>query len=381
VIAYILRRLLGAVIVVFCVFSISFLIMRMSPGSPFDQEKEIPPTVVSNQAETTGMAEPIPLAESGKVLELRAEKNADIDEGQVYAVLEVGDKRVEIKAPQSFKVFRVVRKMGEAVGPKSPIVYAHTGLAKQYLTTLSSYARFDFGVTFDSNGQRTVKENIVETLPVSMELGFYALVIALLLGITSGLLAGLRHNTWVDYSVMSAAMFGISVPAIVLGPLFILIFIMTLEWLPPHGGWEPGLFTSMGQKVLPSITLGLAYAAYFARLTRGGMLEVTRQDWMRTARAKGMPERVVVFRHALKGAILPAVTFLGPAAAHLMVGSVVVEAVYNIPGIAKYFITSAINRDYPMVMGVVVVYSVFLVLFNLAVDIAYAYLDPRVKYE
>lgn len=380
-ITYILRRLLGALIVVFCVFTLSFLIMRLSPGSPFDSEREMPPLVVATQAETTGMAKPVPSPVEGTLVEARVEKNEEVSEGQVYAIVKVGEEEVAVEAAEDFTVFRVVRRTGERVTAGEPILFQKTGLLGQYLTTLGHYAVFDFGTTFDSRGKRTVLENIKETLPVSMELGLYALFIAMAFGITSGLIAGLRHNTWVDHGVMSAAMVGISVPSIVLGPLLILVFVMQLQWLPAHGGWELGPLNGACQKILPSLTLGLVYAAYFARLTRGGMLEVIRQDWIRTARAKGLSDRVIVFRHALKGAILPAVTFLGPAVAHLMVGSVVVEAVFKIPGISKYFITSAINRDYPMVMGVVVVYSIFLVVFNLLVDIAYAYLDPRVKYE
>ncbi len=379
-IRYIARRLLGAILVVFCVFSLSFLIMRLAPGSPFDQDKQLPPEVVSNQAKVTGMAEAIS-ASSGVVRELLVGRGDDVAAGQVYARLEDNGRLTEATAERDFTVFRVVRRIGEKIETGSPILYAETSLWSQYFTTVGSYARFDFGVTFDSKGQRTVLENIRETLPVSAELGLYALIIALVLGVSSGLIAGLKQNSWIDHSVMSAAMVGISVPSIVLGPIFILVFIMQLQWLPAHGGWEVGLFSGWGQKILPAITLGLVYAAYFARLTRGGMLEVIGQDWIRTARAKGLPERLIIFRHALKGAILPAVTFMGPALAHLLVGSVVVEMIFAIPGISKYFVVSAINRDYPMVMGVVVLYSSFLVCFNLLVDIAYAYLDPRVKYE
>jgi oligopeptide transport system permease protein len=315
------------------------------------------------------------------VSSLLVRRGDHVKAGQVYARLRADDQTIDATADRDFTVFRIVRKVGEAVEEGHPIVFAETSLWSQYLVTLSNYARFDFGVTFESKGQRSVLQNIAETLPVSAELGLYALIIALFFGVSSGLIAGLRHNTWVDHTTMSAAMIGISIPSIVLGPVFILVFIMKLQWLPAHGGWEVGPFTGWGQKILPALTLGLVYAAYFARLTRGGMLEVIGQDWMRTARAKGLPPSIIVFRHALKAAILPVVTFMGPALAHLLVGSVVVEIIFAIPGISKYFVVSAINRDYPMVMGVVVLYSIFLVCFNLLVDIAYAYLDPRVKYE
>lgn len=380
-IGYILRRLFGAVIVVLCVFTISFVIMRVSPGSPFDEEKELPPAVVSSQAAVTGMAAPVLSPVTGTFFESRVEKNQEVSEGEVYAVMDVDGTKTEVKAPEDFTVFRVIRRTGEPVEAGQPLAFRKTGLIRQFTTTLSSYLRLDFGTTFDSKGQRTVLENIKETLPVSMELGLYALIIALVLGIPAGLIAGLKQNSLLDHSVMTVAMVGISVPSLVLAPLLILVFILKLQWLPSYGGWESGFTVGWGQKILPAASLGLVYAAYFARLTRGGMLEVVRQDWIRTARAKGMSERVVVFRHALKGAILPAVTFLGPAVASLMVGSVVVEKIFGIAGVSKYFVDSAINRDYPMVMGVVIIYSVFLVIFNLIVDIAYAYLDPRVKYE
>jgi len=379
-IRYILRRLLGSVVVIFCVFTISFLIMRLSPGSPFDEEKELPAAVVAGQAQTTGMARPLASPRTGVVVEVLVQKNQEVEEGEPYVVLDIDGEQRAIKAPEDFVVFRAVRKKGELVEEGRPIVYGRTSLWHQYLTTLKNYSRLDFGVTFDSKGQRTVLENITETLPVSMELGAYALVIAMIFGLGAGLLAGLKQNTWIDHTVMSVAMLGISLPSIVLGPLLILVFVMTLQWLPAYGGWEP-FGGGWGQKILPAFTLGLVYAAYFARVTRGGLLEVIRADWIRTARAKGMSERIVVWRHALKGAILPAVTLRGPTLAHLMVGSVVVEKVFAIPGVSKYFVDSAINRDYPMVMGVVVIYSVFLVFFNLVVDVAYAYLDPRVKYE
>ena len=184
-----------------------------------------------------------------------------------------------------------------------------------------------------------------------------------------------------DHVVMSFSMFGVSVPSIVLGPLLILVFIVWLQWFPAHGGWAVGPWQGWGQKVLPSITLGLAYAAYFARLARGGLLEVRGQDFIRTARAKGLTERRILWTHASRGAAVPAMGFFGPACAHLLVGSVVVETIFNIPGISKYFVESAINRDYPMVMGVVVLYSIFLVLCNLVADLVHAWLDPRIRHE
>jgi oligopeptide transport system permease protein len=197
--------------------------------------------------------------------------------------------------------------------------------------------------------------------------------VALTLGGVAGVLAGWKRNSFVDYLTMSLALGGISVPNFVLGPIFMLIFALGLGWLPV-AGWE-----TWRHMILPSVTLGAFYAAYVARLTRAGMLEVIGQDFIRTARAKGLREGVVVLRHALPGAVLPVVSYLGPASAAVLTGSVVVETVFSIPGIGRYFVGGALNRDYTMVLGTVVFYSVLLLAFNLVVDVLYAYLDPRVQ--
>ena len=380
-IRYIALRLVGAAVVVVCVFCLSFLLMRFSPGSPFDEDREQPPEVIANQARVTGMARPVTAPVGGVVIRLSLDRNREVAAGEVYGAIDRDGTEVPLRADEAFRVFRTIRRVGDQVDAGAPIAYAHTSVWRQLGTTLLSYARFDFGTTFASKGQDRVIDHITETLPVSMELGVYALVLAVLLGVGGGLVAGLYQNTWADHAIMAVAMLGISVPAIVLGPILIYVFIVQLGWLPAEGGWESGLFTGWEQKVLPVVSLGLIYAAYFARLARGGMLEVVRQDWMRTARAKGLRDRTIVLRHALKPAILPAVTFVGPATASLLMGSLVVEVVFNIPGISKYFIQSAINRDYPMVMGVVVLASIFLVLLNLVVDVAYGLLDPRVRHD
>ena len=232
--------------------------------------------------------------------------------------------------------------------------------------------RGDLGPSF-RYPDRTVNELLTLGFPVSLTLGLCALGVALTIGVTSGVLAGLRRNSVVDYLTMSVALFGVSVPNFVLGPILMLIFALGLGWLPV-AGW--GTWRHL---VLPSVTLGAFYAAYIARLTRAGLLEVIGQDFIRTARAKGLRESVVVLRHALPGAILPVVTYLGPASAAVLTGSVVVETIFSIPGIGRYFVGSALNRDYTMVLGTVVFYSVLLVALNLIVDVLYAYLDPRVQ--
>jgi len=219
----------------------------------------------------------------------------------------------------------------------------------------------------------TVGELIGSSFPVSLTLGTLAMGFALCLGITSGIIGAIRQNSIWDWSTMSVALIGISVPNFVLGPLLILIFALGLGWVPP-ARWE-GLETM----ILPAVTLGLAYAAYIARLTRAGMLEVIRTDFVRTARAKGLAEHVVVIRHALRGALLPVITYLGPATARIITGTVVIEKIFQVPGLGYYFVQSALDRDYSMVLGVVCFYASILMVLNLLVDIAYTWLDPRVK--
>lgn len=239
---------------------------------------------------------------------------------------------------------------------------------------LGNLVRGDLGLS-TKYPQRSVNEIIADGLPATMTLGAAALVWALILGIGAGILGAIRQNGPIDHGAMGLAMIGVSVPSFVLGPLLVLIFSLGLLWLPP-AGWG-----SWRHVVLPAITLGTVYAAYIARLTRAGMLEVIRSDFVRTARAKGIPERTIVFRHMLKGGLLPVVSYLGPAVAHLMVGSVVVERIFATPGIGPYFVDAAFNRDYFLVMGIVVLYSGFLLIMNLVVDLAYGFLDPRIRYE
>lgn len=244
----------------------------------------------------------------------------------------------------------------------------------QYLTYVGNLLRGDLGLS-TKYPQRTVNEIIALGFPVTLLLAAGALCWALLLGIAAGTIGAVRQNSWLDHSAMLLALMGIGVPSLVLGPVLIFVFSLTWYVLPP-GGW--GTWSHM---ILPSLTLGTVYAAYIARLTRTGVLEVIRSDFIRTARAKGLSEPLVIGRHLLRGGLLPVVTFLGPAVAHLLVGSVVVEKIFNTPGIGPYFVDAAINRDYFLVMGIILLESVFLLGMNLLVDIAYGWLDPRIRYE
>jgi oligopeptide transport system permease protein len=301
---YLAGRLAGLPPILLVIVTVSFFVMRVAPGGPFDLERSLPPEVRANV-----------------------------------------EARYHLNEP----------------------------LVRQYVRYLGDVARGDLGPSF-RYPDRTVTELIGLGMPVSLALGACALLFALLLGGTAGILAALRRNRLVDYVTMSLALGGVSIPNFVLGPLLVLVFALGLGWLPV-AGWG-----SWRHLVLPSVTLGVFYMAYVARLSRAGMLEVALQDFVRTARAKGLRESVVVLRHALPGAVLPVVSYLGPAAAGALTGSVVVESIFGIPGIGRYFVQSALNRDYTMVLGTVIVFSSLLVAFNLVVDLLYAWLDPRVSY-
>jgi oligopeptide transport system permease protein len=303
VLGYVTRRVAGFVPVLFVIVSVSFFIMRLAPGGPFDQDRALPEQVRAN-----------------------IEARYHLDES----------------------------------------------LWRQYLRYLGDVTRGDLGPSF-RYPDRTVNELLRLGFPVSLLLGGCAMAVAVCLGGAAGLLAGTHRNGPLDYLAMSFALFGVSIPNFVLGPIAMLVFALALGWLPV-AGWG-----SWRHVILPAFTLGTFYAAYVARLTRAGMLEVIGQDFIRTARAKGLREARVVVRHALPSAILPVVSYLGPASAAVLTGSVVVESVFSIPGIGRYFVASALNRDYTMVLGTVVAYSLLLLVFNLCVDILYAYLDPRVQ--
>ena len=246
-------------------------------------------------------------------------------------------------------------------------------LPEQFLRYLGNLLRGDLGPS-TKYPQRSVNEIIGDGFPVSLTLAGVALVWSLLVGVTAGIIGAVRQNTIWDHAAMGAALVGISIPSFVLGPLLVLIFALRLHLLPP-AGWG-----DWRHVILPGLTLGTIYAASIARLTRGGMLEVVRSDFIRTARAKGLSERLVIWRHMLRGGLLPVVSYLGPAIASMLTGSVVVEKIFNVPGIGPYFVDAAFNRDYFLVMGIVLLYAFFLLLLNLVVDVAYGFLDPRIEY-
>jgi oligopeptide transport system permease protein len=244
----------------------------------------------------------------------------------------------------------------------------------QYWLMISNVARGDFGDSLRYVGQ-SVNEIIRQHLPYSATIGALAYLLALLIGLSAGIIAALRQNSSFDYGAMAAAMLGLSVPNFVLGPILVLIFSLGLYLLPPaRWGGISGV-------VLPVITLAAIYSAYIARLTRAGMLEVMRSDYIRTARAKGLDEKTVLLKHGLRGGIIPVVSYTGPALAGLLAGTVVVERIFSIPGLGKIFIEAVLNRDEPLVLGIVAFLSILIMVFNLIVDISYGFLDPRIRYE
>lgn len=255
---------------------------------------------------------------------------------------------------------------------------AHYGLNQplwqQYVHYLGSLCRGDLGPSF-KYPNRTVNEIIGDKLPVSAELGAESLAIALVLGIGLGVVAAIRRNTWIDYVASTFGMAGISIPTFVVGPLLVLGLAIHVGWFDASGWY------TAGDRVLPALVLGIAYAAPISRLTRGGMLEVLHQDFIRTARAKGASETRVIFRHALRGGLVPVVAYLGPAIAGILTGSFVIETIFQIPGIGREFINSAFNRDYTLVLGTVILYAALIMALNLAADVLQAWMNPKVRLE
>ena len=246
---------------------------------------------------------------------------------------------------------------------------------QQYLSYLGDVIQGDFGPSFKYSG-RTVNELIAAGLPITAELAFYAMLVALSVGIFAGVGAAMRPNTAQDYIPMTGAMIGICMLSFLLGPLLVLVFGIYLDWLPVSGWGD-----IPGDKILPTITLETGYAAYIARLSRGGMLEVLSQDYIRTARAKGLREPIIIIKHALRGGLIPVVAFLGPAFAGLLSGSFVVETIFQIPGLGRFYVQAAFNRDYTLILGMTIFLSTLIILFNLLSDMLAIWLNPKLRQE
>ena len=302
---FIAKRLLGVIPVLWVVATLTFFLIRLAPGGPFDGDRQIPEEIMRNLEAKYHLDEP---------------------------------------------------------------------LWQQYFRYLGMLAQGDLGPSF-RYANRTVNEIIGNTFPVSATIGFAGLLFALIVGVGAGILAASKPNSVRDYASMFFSMLGVCLPSFVIGPLFVLFFAIHLGWFNV-AGWD-----SVDDMILPSLTLGTMYAAFFARLTRGGILEIVRQDFIRTAHAKGLRGWVIMLRHTLKGGLLPSVSFLGPAVTAMLTGSLVVETIFHIPGLGRFFVQSALNRDYTLVMGCVLFVAFIIVMMNLLVDIAYAILDPRVSYD
>ena len=306
---YVIKRLLGIIPTLLIIITVSFFIVRLAPGGPFDGERNLPETIKRNIEAKYHFDEPL-LMQYGRYM------------------------------------FDILR--GD-LGP--------------------SYRYKDHDVNF----------YIFQSLPNSMILGVIAISISVLFGISSGILAAVKQNTWADYLGMAFAIVGISVPLFVIGPVLQYVFAVKLQWVPTSGWYTvDGNWITI---ILPAITLSAANFGTIARLTRSSMLETLRSDYIRTAKAKGMKSSTILFKHALKGTLLPIVSYLGPAFAGVVTGSVVVESVFRIPGLGKFFVQSSFNRDYTLIVGVVIVYSVILIIMNFIVDILYSLLDPRITYK
>jgi oligopeptide transport system permease protein len=271
--------------------------------------------------------------------------------------------------------FDMDRKLSPAIERNIRAQYGmNKPLPQQYLDYVGGVLKGDLGPSLKYR-DKTVLQILKENYPVSLRLGLSAIVIAFVVGVSLGVLAALRQNRSVDYSVMAVAILGVCVPTFVTAPLLVLAFASKLGWLPT-AGWNGGALANLA---LPVTVLALPQIAIISRLTRAGMIEVLRSNYVRTARAKGLPEHRIVTRHALRAAILPLVSYLGPACAGLLTGSLVVERIFNLPGLGKFFVISALQRDYTVVMGMVIVYAGLILVLNLLADLLYAVLDPRVR--
>lgn len=336
---FILRRLISSIFVILIIITASLWITRQAPSNPCLKERE------SNTCACV------------------KENNLDLPVFPIYT---------EIPITPVAECQMWAKSSGFELGPVNVLGPGQWG-ETQYFTYIGTLASGSLGQSMKTD--LSVWETLSAGIPFTFQLGIQALFLALLMGIPAGLIAGLKQNQIQDYSLMTVAMLGVSIPNFVLGPVLIMIFALELGWFSAVG-WD-----SWWDSVLPSFTLGLYYTAYIARLTRGGMLEIVRQDFIRTARAKGLAEQVVVVRHALKGALLPVVSYMGPAIAAMLTGSVVVEEIFGLPGVGKEFVRSALNRDYNVVLGTVIMYSSILVILNMVVDVVYTWLDPRVSYD
>jgi ABC-type dipeptide/oligopeptide/nickel transport system permease component len=349
---YIVNRLLWMCLVLLLISMITFAMMHSVPGGPFTREKSLPEEIIANLEQKYHLDEPL------WKQYLR----------YVYDIL----------------IPRISNKPTTSMLDETLI---DVKLVGDY-----HFRWINFGPSYSSRS-RTVNDILRDQLPVSIQLGLVAMAIAIGIGLPMGILAALKQNTVWDYLGMGVAIFGVSVPVVAMGPVLVWAFGVALKWLPPTGwGAEPPYVFFFIPRTLfswefwrfalmPAFAVGTGFSAIIARLSRASLLQVIHEDYIRTARAKGLAERVVTMRHALRNALIPVITILGPMFAAVLTGLFVVEQVFGIPGLGRYFITSITNRDYPIIMGTILLYAIFLVMANVVVDITYAWLDPRIRYD
>ncbi|HML21164.1 MAG TPA: ABC transporter permease [Aggregatilinea sp.] len=333
---FITRRVLWMVFVLFVVTVITFILMHAVPGGPFSTEKALPESTIEQLNEKYNLDDPL--------------------------------------------VMQYVEYMKDILIPVVMTGQQQKSLDHEYLINISlpfddnaTLRWVNFGPSYKSVS-RPVNDIFRENLPISAQLGVLGVLIAACIGIPLGVIAGLKRNTVYDYAGMGIAVLGVSVPVIIMAPVLQYVFGVLLGWLPVTGWGEPK------QMILPTFALGFSQSAVLARLTRASMLQVMHEDYIRTARAKGLRERRVVVVHVLKNSMIPVITVIGPMLAYLMAGTFVVETIFAIPGMGKFFVTSITGRDYPVIMGTILVMAIFLVLANVIVDVVYAWIDPRIRF-
>ncbi len=319
---FILRRCLEAIPTLFILITISFFMMRLAPGSPFTGERTLPPEVMANI-----------------------------------------EAKYHLNDPIMTQYFNYLKQLAHGdFGPS----FKYKDYSVNDLVAASFLKYKDY----------SVNDLVAASFPVSAKLGFAAFLLAVVIGVAAGVIAALKQNTRWDYAVMGVAMTGVVIPSFVVAPLLVMIFAITLHWLP-GGGWNGGALKFM---ILPMVALSLAYIASIARITRGSMIEVLHSNFIRTARAKGLPMRRIILRHALKPALLPVLSYMGPAFVGIITGSMVIETIYGLPGIGQLFVNGALNRDYSLVLSLTILVGALTILFNAIVDVLYAVIDPKIRY-
>ena len=331
---FFLRRVLWVVPVILVVALVTFFLMHQTPGGPWDSEKKLPASALRNLNRKFGL-----------------------------------DK------PMWFNPGAVQEQWDE--GSRNPLTLTRAFLDSQFFDYMFGILRFDLGPTYSSKGGQTVQDVIRDKFPVSARIGLVAIAFAITIGIPLGIISALRQNSWVDYASLFTSTLGVSIPTFVSG---LLLVVFLSRWFGVSPIRRPEAWEGFGRAyLLPGFVLGLATMAYMARLTRASMLEVKRHDYIRTARAKGLRDSAVVGRHMLQNAMIPVITILGPAAADLVTGSIIIETIFGVPGLGREFVTSIGARDYPMIMGTTLFYAALIALANVAVDVAYGLIDPRIR--